>query len=129
MMGEIGVHLEEDPVTAGIGQAFLEGGDHGRAPSPFLRALDELHSPGGRRPRGADGLPGAVGAAVVGHPHVDLLPLGEEIADERAHVLPLVVGGDHDQDPAPHPAPTVGWAVASRRAAATAWAWASLSSG
>ena len=100
MVREVGVHLEEVVEVKGVGQALLERGDHGRAPSALLVALEEIHlaREGGHHLPHRAGR--AVGAAVVGHPYVHLVTQGdgEQLADQGTDVFPLVVGGDHHQD-------------------------------
>ena len=81
MVREVGVHLEEDVVAARVAKPLLEGGDHGGAAAALLAAVEQLDAARELRARRAHGVAGPVGAAVVGHPHVDPVALGEELAD------------------------------------------------
>jgi hypothetical protein len=92
----VGVHLEEVP-ELGIGQALLEGRDHGRAAAALLVACQEIDTAGvadhGLAHRGRR----SVRAAVVGHADVDRLPIRDEAVDQGPDVLALVERG-HDHE-------------------------------
>ena len=125
MVGEVGVHLEEDAVAPGIQQGFSEGRDHRGAAAALAVAQEQVDPPGILPHRLADGLGGAVRAAVVRHPDVEVRPKGQQLADEGDHVLPLVVGRHHHEHPARH---AISRRVA-RTASTTACAWASVRPG
>ena len=60
---------------------------------------------------------------------IDPVVLGEDLADEGEHVLPLVVGRYDHERAALYAAPPPSAGAISQTAAATASAWASVSSG
>ena len=91
VVGEVGVHLEHVGVPARIGQGLAEGGHHRRAAPALRLAVQELHPAGMPRHLAAHRVAGAVRAAVVGHPDVDVAAEGQQLADEGDDVLALVV--------------------------------------
>jgi hypothetical protein len=105
VVGEVGVHLEERAVPPRVGEAALEGGDHGRAPSALLVPDKKVDATRVLRNRLADDIARAVGASVVGDADVQRLRLGQKLADEASRVLALVVGRDDYEDAVGDPVP------------------------
>jgi hypothetical protein len=105
VVGEVGVHLEEGAIPARIGEAPLEGGDDGRAASALLVPEEEIHSTRVLRDRLADHVGGAVGASVVGHADIQPFRLRQQLSNQGADVLALVVGRYDYEDALGDPMP------------------------
>ncbi len=91
----VGVHLDDDLVLAG--QRVPEAVEVGGAEAVLAGAVQDADPLVGGG-EGVGELAGAVGAGVVDDEDVGVGQRGVQPRDGGTEVLPLVVGGNHDQD-------------------------------